>query len=338
MRLARRLGGLLAALFVWTAQAQSLERSAVHIAVGGQASFYYLPITIAEQRGYFKDAGLTVKISDFTGGSEALRAVVGGSADVVSGAYEHIIDMQAKNQLFEAFVLQGRLPQTALGIASARAASYRSARDLKGLRIGVSAPGSSTNMLLNYFLAKDGLSPRDVAIIGVGTAATAVAAMKSGRIDALSNVEPMMTRLEQDGSIRIIADTRTIQGTQALYGGLMPAGCLYAPAAFVQKYPATVQALADAIVRADRWIQHASAEDLVRTVPERFLLGDKALYAAAFLHVREAFSPDGIIDEAAARTALRVLSSFNPEINPAKIRLDLTYTNQFAAKSDAKYP
>src|SRR3970040_1157296 len=105
-------------------QAQQLEKRDVHIAVGGQNSFYYLPITIAERQGYFKDEGLNVKISDFAGGSVALRAVVGGSADVVSGAYEHTISLQGKKQYFRAFVLQGRLPQIALGVATAKGGRF----------------------------------------------------------------------------------------------------------------------------------------------------------------------------------------------------------------------
>src|SRR3974390_767537 len=114
------------------ALAQTIEKKDVHIAVGGQASFYYLPLTIAEQLGYFKGEGLNVKISDFSGGSEALRAVVGGSADVVSGAYEHTINLQAKHQIYTAFVQQGRAPQIAVGIAAAKASAYRSPHDLKG--------------------------------------------------------------------------------------------------------------------------------------------------------------------------------------------------------------
>jgi len=74
----------------------AIEKKDVHVAVGGKASLYYLPLTIAEQLGYFKEEGLNLTISDFAGGSQALRAVVGGSADVVSGAYEHTLNMQPK--------------------------------------------------------------------------------------------------------------------------------------------------------------------------------------------------------------------------------------------------
>ncbi|HEY6241508.1 MAG TPA: ABC transporter substrate-binding protein [Burkholderiales bacterium] len=315
----------------------ALEKRDVHIAVGGKSSLYYLPLTIAEQLGYFKDEGLNVNISDFAGGSQALRAVVGGSADVVSGAYEHTLNMQPKSQFLQCFVQQGRAPQIAIGIASSMAKDYKSPKDLKGLKVGVSAPGSSTNMILNSFIAKDGLKPSDVSIIGVGLGAGAVTALKTGQIDAVSNTDPVMTKLEQDGDVKIIADTRTLKGTEQVLGGPMPAGCLYAPVEFIRKNPNTVQALTNAIVRADKWIYTASPQDVLRTVPESYLLGDKALYIFSFNKVREAISPDGYISDAGAKTALRVMPSFNPEIKASEIKLDLTYTNEFVKKANAKY-
>jgi NitT/TauT family transport system substrate-binding protein len=319
------------------ASAQALEKKAVHIAVGGKAALYYLPLTVAEQLGYFKDEGLEVKISDFAGGSQALRAVVGGSADVVSGAYEHTINMQSQKQSLIAFVQMGRLPQMAVGIATSRAASYKSPKDLKGLKIGVSAPGSSTHILFNYFISRDGLKPNDVSVIGVGLGSTAIAAVKSGQVDVLSNVDPMMTKLEQDGAIKIIADWRTVKGTEQSFGGQLPAASLYAPTKFVRENPNTVQALTNAIVRADKWVAKARATDVIKVVPEAYFLGDQALYLFAYDKVKEAFSPDGFISDAGAKATLKVLAGYNPKINPAEIRLNDTYTNEFVKKANAKY-
>jgi NitT/TauT family transport system substrate-binding protein len=320
------------------AQAPALEKKDVHIAVGGKAAFYYLPLTIAEQRGYFKDEGLEVKISDFPGGARALQAVVGGSADVVSGAYEHTISMQAKKQYFQAFVLQGRLPQIALGIATAKAAAYKSPKDLKGFKIGVSAPGSSTHNLVKQILVRAGLDPsKDVAIVGVGTGAGVIAALKNGQIDAVSNVDPVITKLEQEQAIKIVADTRTVKGTNEVWGAPLPAGCLYAPVEFVRKHPNTVQALTNAIVRADRWIAKASATDVAKVVPEAYLLGDRALYLFSYNKVKEAISPDGLISDAGAKATLAALAAFDPNIKPAEIKLAETYTNEFAKKADEKY-
>ena len=164
------------------AQAQGkIEKPKVSIAVGGKAGFYYLPLTIAERLGYFKDEGLDVEISDFAGGSKALQAVVGGSADVVSGAWENTIDQQPKGLNMQGFVLMGRYPAISLGIVKSKAAAYKSPKDLKGMKIGVSAPGSSTNRLVLHMLAKDGLKGDDVSIIGVGTASGAIAAVEVGQ-------------------------------------------------------------------------------------------------------------------------------------------------------------
>src|SRR3954464_8004384 len=95
-------------------RAQAPEKPKLTIAVGGKNLLYYLPLSIAESLGYFKSEGLDVTISDFAGGSRALQAVVGGSADVVSGAFEHTLNMQVKGQRLRAFALQGRAPQIVL--------------------------------------------------------------------------------------------------------------------------------------------------------------------------------------------------------------------------------
>jgi len=101
----------------WTGALHAqIEKPDVHIAVGGKVALYYLPLTITERLGYFKDEGLNVRISDFPGGTRSLEAVVGGSADVVAGAYEHTINMQSRKQHFQAFVLTGAAPQITVAI------------------------------------------------------------------------------------------------------------------------------------------------------------------------------------------------------------------------------
>lgn len=317
--------------------AQTIEKPKVSIAVGGKNLFYYLPLTIAEQLGYFKDEGLQVEISDFAGGAKALQALVGGSADVVSGAYEHTINMQSKGQPITAFVLQGRAPQIVFAVSTKTMPNYKSIADLKGKKIGVSAPGSSTNMMANFVLAKAGLKPTDVSFIGIGTSAGALSAVRSGQVDAISNLDPVMTMLQQKNDIRIIADTRTLKDTNDVFGGPMPAATLYASESFLKKYPNTSQALANAMVRALKWLQKAGPSDIIKVVPENYLLGDRALYIDAFMKVRESISPDGTFPEAGPRTALKTLQAFEPELASKNIDLSRTYTNELVKKANAKY-
>ncbi len=319
-------------------RAQALEKPKTTIAVGGKNLLYYLPLTVAEQLGYFKAEGLDVSIVDFAGGARALQAVVGGSADVVSGAFEHTVNMQVKGQRLRAFVLQGRAPQIVLGINPKTMAGYKTPADLKGRKIGVTAPGSSTNVMVNFFLAKAGLKPADVSIVGVGAAQGAVAAMRSGQIDGLSNLDPVITLLQRSGDLKVLSDTRIVAESDKVFGGPMPAACMYAPQGFIDKHPNTVQAIANAIVRADRWIQAAGPGDIIKAVPESYLLGDRAVYIDAFLAAKGALSPDGMIPDKGPETALRALASIDPEVAAAKLDLAAVFTNDFVRKANAKYP
>ena len=171
----------------------------------------------------------------------------------------------------------------------------------------------------------------------MGGAAAATNALRAGQVDALSKGEPAMTMLEQRAEVRIVSDTRTLKGTEALFGGPMPAACLYAPQEFIQKYPQACQALAFATVHALKWLQTAGPRDIVKTVPEVYLLGDRALYLASFEKLRESISPDGMLTPDAARTALRAVSEFEPGLRPERIDLVRTYTNEFARRAKSRF-
>ncbi len=318
-------------------RAQTIEKPKTTIAVGGKNLLYYLPLTIAEQLGYFKTEGLDITIVDFAGGARALQAVVGGSADVVSGAFEHTVNMQHKGQRLRAFVLQGRAPQIVLGVNPRTMPDFKTISDLKGKKIGVTAPGSSTNVMVNFILAKAGLKPSDVSIIGVGAAQGAVAAMRSGQIDAMSNLDPVITLLQRSGDLKVISDTRIVSEAEKVFGGPMPAGCLYAPQSFIDKNANTIQALTNAIVRANKWIQAAGPGDIIKAVPEGYLLGDRAVYIDAFLAAKGALSHDGMFPEKGADTAFRALASIDGEIAKAKLDLMAVYTNDFVRRANAKF-
>jgi NitT/TauT family transport system substrate-binding protein len=191
-------------------------------------------------------------------------------------------------------------------------------------------------MVINYLAAKGGLKPSDFAVIGVGAGASVITAVDQGRVEVVSQTDPAVTMLEKAGKVKVIAETRTPEGTEKIFGGPMPAASLYAPIDFVKKNPHTVQALTNATVRALKWMQEASPQQILKTVPEEYLLGDPAMYLFAYNNVKTAYSKDGYFPEAGAKTTLKALASFNPNIKPAEINLAETYTNEFVKKAHAK--
>ncbi len=314
--------------------AGSLEKSKIVLGVGGKPLLYYLPLTIAERKGFFKEQGLEVEINDFGGGAKSLQALVGGSVDVVTGAYEHTIRMQAKGQDIRAVIELGRFPGIVLAVRKSLADKVKSPKDLKGMKIGVTAPGSSTNFFVNYLLAKEGVAPEEVAFIGVGAGPTAVAAMKKGEIDAIANLDPVIAKLEQDGDVFVLADSRTEEGTKAIFGGSNPAAVLYTKAEFIQNNPNTVQALVNAFLAALRWIEKATPEEIAQAVPEEYYLGDRQIYLASVAKSKPMYSRTGLIPPEGMRNALEMLSRFDKELANAKIDLSKTFDGRFVERAN----
>ena len=313
----------------WT-QADKPEKPKLVLAVGGGQGLIYLPFALTWRLGYFKDAGLDVDIENLAGGGQALRALVGGSADVVSGFYDHTIQMQAQGKSIKVFVMQQRYPGLVLLVGkSAKDKGVQTLADLKGKKIGVTALGSSSHFFVNFLLTGAGLSLEDFSTLGVGLGSTAIAAIRNNQIEALSALEPTVTTLQKSGDIGVIlADTRTTEGTFKVFGGPYPSASMYTKEEFIKQYPNTVKALTTAMIRTLRWIQTHKPEEIAAAVPEDYYQGSKELYIQAVRNMLDSYSQDGMISPSDAKNALKVLS-FDPAVKAKNINLSETYDMRF---------
>ena len=311
------------------------EKAKVTLGVGGKPLLYYLPLTIAERKGFFKEEGLTVDINDFGGGAKSLQALIGGSVDVVTGAYEHTIRMQAKGQAIQAVCELGRFPAIVIAVKKEKAGEIKSAADFKGRKIGVTAPGSSTAIAAQYAMVKAGLKPTDAAFIGIGGGAGSIAAMQKGEIDVISHLEPVIAKLEQDDAIKILIDTRTEAGTKALFGGSNPAACVYLKNDFIAANPNTTQRIVNAHLKALKWLASATPDQVAETVPAEYFFGDRPLYLKAVGSSLESYSRTGIIPVDGQKSVLEMVQLLDPELKEAKIDLAATFTERFVKNASA---
>lgn len=309
--------------------AGALEKTSLTLGVGGKPLLYYLPLTIAERKGFFKEEGLDVTVNDFGGGAKSLQALVGGSVDVVTGAYEHTIRMQAKGQDIRALCELGRFPAIVIAVRKELAEKVKSPADFAGLKIGVTAPGSSTALTAQYAMVKAGLKANAAPLIGIGGGASAVAAIKQGQVDVISHLDPVIAKLESDGDITVIIDTRTEEGTRALFGGSNPAAVLYVKKEFADANPNTSKALVNAFVKSLKWLHSASTEEIADAVPAEYQLGDKPLYLKAIANSLPTYSLDGILTMEGMQSVLNTLKVLDPEFAKADIDLAATFDDRF---------
>jgi len=308
----------------------ALAQTTVKLAIGGASCLCYLPTMLAHQLGEYKKAGVDVEVIQFKGGSEALKAVMGGSADVVSGYFDHTVNLAAKGQNLQSFVVYDRYPGFALVVSPKHTASIKSIKDLANKKVGVSAPGSSTDFFLKYILSKNGVDPNSVAVIGVGLGATAVASMEQGEIEAAIMLDPAVTLLAGKYSdLKILSDTRSQKDTLAVFGGEYPGGALYTKADWIASHEKEVHGMTKAIIATLKWIHSHTPEEIADKMPPELVGKDKALYVAALKNTLPMYSETGLMDPKGAQAVLAVFSQSVPAIRDAKIDLSKTYTNKY---------
>ena len=328
-----RFSGMVLALCLTSGVAAAQTK--ITIAVGGGACLCYLPTVLAKQLGEYDKAGLAVELVDLKGGSDALKAVLGGSADVVSGYFDHCVNLAAKKQELQSFVVYDRYPGLVLVVSPSHNAEIKSIKDLAGKKVGVSAPGSSTDFFLKFLLKKNGVDASGVAVIGVGLGATAVAAMQQGQIDAAVMLDPAVTVLQSGyPDLRILSDTRTEKDNQAVFGGDYPGGALYSTTAWVGSHEKEVQGLTDAIVNTLKWIHSHTPEDIMAKMPPEMVGKDKTLYLAALKNTMPMYSETGRMDPKGAEAVLAVFSESSPEVAKANIDVSKTYTNKYVDRAN----
>jgi NitT/TauT family transport system substrate-binding protein len=327
----RRAATALAALALSAGMAgAALAQSKVTLAVGGGSCLCYLPTMLAKSLGEYEKAGVNVDIIDFKGGSESLKAVIGGSADVVSGYFDHCVNLAAKGQHLQAFVVYDRFPGFALVVSPKQTGAIKSVKDLANKKVGVSAPGSSTDFFLKYILKKNGVDPNSVGVIGVGLGATAIAAMEQGSVDAAIMLDPAITVLQgKHKDIAILSDTRSQHDTLAVFGGEYPGGALYTRADWVAGHEKEVQAMTNAIVATLKWIHSHTPEEIADKMPPEYVGKDKAGYIAALKNTLPMYSETGKMDPKGAQAVLAVFSQSSPDVAKANIDLSKTYTNKY---------
>jgi NitT/TauT family transport system substrate-binding protein len=307
-----------------------LEKKHIDIATVGAVMSY--PVDIAISKGYFKDEGLDVERSIYPSGPKVLQSMLGGTADFGSSAYSNTLTMAARGQKVIAVALMARYPGYVLGISAKSAGKFKSLKDLKGMKLGVTSPGSSNNLVLDYIASRAGVEPSSFSVIGVGAEEAAVAAVRQGQIDGLISVDPVITLLTETHDLNVVADMRTGAGVHSTLGSaLYPEASMLTTADFIAKNPHTVQAVVNAIVRADKFLQTATPEQVADALPVSYQMGNRKLFLLAYRNSQPVFSADGRFDPAGPEAVMSILSKFDPVLIQAKGRIDVaaTYTNRF---------
>jgi NitT/TauT family transport system substrate-binding protein len=309
----------------------SAAGTTVKLMVGGVNKQIYLSAKLTEQLGYFTEQGLKVELSDEPAGVNAETAMLAGEVDGVVGFYDHTIDLQGKGKQAESVVQLQQAPGEVELCRSDVADAIKSPADWKGRKLGVTGLGSSTNFLTKFLAVHNGLQPTDITSVAVEAGQTFIAAMQHKQIDCGMTTEPTISALLNTGQAKVLVDMRTPEGAKAALGGTYPAASLYMQTAWVNSHKPTVQKLANAFVKTQKWIAGHSAAEITDKMPAEYYAGvGKDQYIKALDAEKAMYTPDGVMPADGPQTVLNVLSAFDPSVKGHTIDLSKTYTTEFA--------
>lgn len=233
-------------------------------------SIAFFPVYVARKKGYFADEGVSVAKPPLLGtGAKLAAALVGGSLDVGAGVVTDAFNLSAAGQnpklvadLVNAYYVDIVVATNFAGPSSS--ASLASKIDaLKGMKIGITGPGSGTQALVNYLFKLEGMNASTQStMVNLGAnLSAAVGALKTGEVNALAFFQPVaqIATATKVGKLYISparGDVPAIDGATN--------GAVYTLSSILPKKQAAIIDFDKGLAKAESYIQTASTSSLVK--------------------------------------------------------------------------
>src|SRR5215470_233864 len=253
----RRVGrwtplGLLAIVAIVLSVRPALSQGPAPVKVKATQSVHsvsYLPVYVAEKQGFFKKNGLEVEVTVTQGGGPDLQALLSGGVEFWFGG--PINQLLAYGQNRDQRTLSVVAFFSNLGINLVM-------RKDTATRLGITERSPLTDMLVKYYLAKGGIDPKDVTVIGIGSGATQLAALEQRRVDVAVDVTPTSEEAVRRGAAIMLI--HNFAGEDPNLRGFLQQTLVVLPA-YAQRQPDVVRRMARSFVEAEQWIgTHPPAE------------------------------------------------------------------------------
>jgi NitT/TauT family transport system substrate-binding protein len=269
-----------------TRRAGAVDLTPVTI-VQSSISFNFVPIYIAQTAGYFKQEGIDLSVVLAGGGPKAMTGLIGGGGQFSASVFFDGMMAHRRGLTDVRAIATLSLFQNPMAILSTVAKERGISLDqplkqrleaMKGLRIGITTPGATSDMFMRYIFRANGLNPdRDLQIIPLGGVSAQIAALQAGRVDGCSCLPPVDVIATTQGLTMEVLDR--LKDFPQLSG--VTYGTLYGLASYNKAHPEVTNAMARALARATLLISHDPNAAKQATRPFLKEL-DQATYDAAW--------------------------------------------------------
>jgi NitT/TauT family transport system substrate-binding protein len=162
---------------------------------------------IAEQQGFFKKHGASVKLVWFANYSDSISALSAGQLDANCQTWSDSMAPLAKGVPLKVVLVNDN---SAGNDAVMGGPKLKSIKDLKGKTVALEE-FSVSHFVLATALSRNGMKPADVKIVNL-SAGDAAAAFLSGRVDAATVWNPWVNKIELSGKGKALFTSKDIPG------------------------------------------------------------------------------------------------------------------------------
>jgi NitT/TauT family transport system substrate-binding protein len=306
--------------------------------VQSSLSFNFVPMFVAQTSGYFAQEGIALDVVLAGGGPKAMTGLIGGGGQfscsvLFDGITAHRRGLDDVRALATLSLFQGPLVVLAT-VAKERGLSLdqplrQRLQEMKGLRIGVTTPGATSDQFMRYLFRSNGMNPdQDLQIVPLGGVSEQIAAMQAGRVDGASCLPPVDVILARQGLTVNVIDR--MKDLPQLAG--VTYGTLYGLASYNKAHPEVVNGMARAITRATLLIKHDP--NAARAATRPFLKSlDADTFDAAWAAYLPVFPTSPDITQASYETELEFEKAVLPPGNNAAVPYDEVVDASFVRRA-----
>lgn len=165
------------------------------------------PLKLAEQKGWFEEAGITLETTDFNQGAQTVQALASDQADIAYvGSVSAVLAM---SQGLPIVAFSDSDTMTTQGIYVLESSSIEEPKDLEGKTLAVAALRGLPDLTSQAPLEAEGVDYSSIDVVQVAPDAQEQA-LASGQVDAVWLAEPQRTIADANLGIRQI--TKELQG------------------------------------------------------------------------------------------------------------------------------
>ena len=235
-------------------------------------------VRLAESLGYFEQEGIElqrVDVEKITGEDYLMQEPLAkGRIDAAYCWFNHAIYGARHGFPVQAVMLFNDAPGMKVLVADRAKGWVASAADFTGRNVAAGAGYGMKSVLTRYLARKSGAGAYASVMMGkAGREEAVVKGLKEGTVDVMTFQEPITSALLATGLASTLYDLDSGESTARALGARFPAQALLMSPQTIAKRPEMAQRLVNALVRAMRFVNSHSAEEIAARLPADYFAG-----------------------------------------------------------------